>query len=258
MHILVVNDDGVHAPGLEALAEALSPFADVTVAAPLRGHSGASRAITINSILQVEKIYKNGVFFGYAVDGTPADCVKLALYDLVPHRPDYVFSGINLGANVSINVNYSGTVAAAGEGVLEGITSCAVSLSTFTAENDFAAAAAMAAKWLEIMEKDELPRGVLYNLNVPPLELANIKGFAPARLSKARFTMEYERRTSPRGGCYYWLSGVEMPGGAENEEGGDIDMLRRGYVSVTPLIMADPTDNSVLNILQKSDLFKYV
>ena len=258
MRILIVNDDGIHAPGLEALAEELSRFAEITVAAPLQGHSGASGAITINTILQVEKNYKNGAFFGYAVHGTPVDCVKLALCNLLPQKPDYLFSGINLGANVSVNVNYSGTVAAAWEGALAGITSCAVSLSTSALENDFTPAAAMAAKWLEIMENSALPKGALYNLNVPRLPLGEIKGFAPACLAKASFAIEYEQRASPRGENYYWLRGAELPGNAVNEEDSDIDLLRRGYVSVTPLFFDEPTDRSVLNILQKSELFKYV
>jgi len=252
MYILIVNDDGIYSPGLEALANALSRFGEITVVAPLGGHSGASRAITINTILQTEKIYKSGVFFGYAVGGTPVDCVKLALYDLVTQKPDYIFSGINLGANVSVNVNYSGTVAAAWEGALEGITSCAVSLATFNRESDFTTASAMAARWLEIMETGKLPKKILYNINVPPLPLDKIKGFAPAHLSNASISIEYEKRISPRGGHYYWLSGVEIPG--SSDENGDIATLRRGYASVTPLFWADSTNHSVLNILQKSDL----
>ena len=256
MHILIVNDDGIYAPGLEALANALSEFAEITVVAPLRGHSGSSRSITINTILQVEKVYRNNRFFGYAVDGTPVDCVKLALSKIVDKKPDYLFSGINLGANVSVNVNYSGTVAAAWEGALDGVTSCAVSLATYDMECDFTPASVIAGRWLKIMESGTLPKGVLYNLNAPPLPLDRIKGFAPASLSKACFSIEYERRSSPKGGYYYWLTGAEFPGGAVNDEGGDISILRRGYVSVSPLSFADPTEWSVLNQLRSGGLFK--
>ena len=258
MHILIVNDDGIHAPGLEALVNTFSRFAEITVVAPMREYSGASRAITINSILQVEKVYKNNIFFGYAVDGTPTDCVQLALHVLVIQKPDYVFSGINLGANVSVNVNYSGTVAAAWEGALEGITSCAVSLATQNLESDFTPASNVAARWLEIMETGKLPKGILYNINVPSLPYNEIKEFMPVRLSNARFNLDYVKRVSPKGKHYYWLSGKELPEGIVDEDNDDVDVLRRGYVSVTPLSFADPTDLSVLNVLRNNDSFNYV
>jgi 5'-nucleotidase len=251
MKILLVNDDGINAPGLHALAQALRTVAEVTVVAPEGQMSGVSGAITTHKVLPCKKVYANGEFFGYSIGGTPADCVKIALYDIMPEKPDYVFSGINPGANLSTNVYYSGTCAGATEGLLAGITSVAMSQSVpgFTVDCDYSAAAAIALRWLDLLEKGEVPQALLYNINVPRLPLAEIHDFAYVQLDAKGFPMEYERRVSPRGEVYYWWNGGDIGGGAKAEDS-DTVMLKKGYVTVTPLAGVNRTDYSALELLR--------
>jgi 5'-nucleotidase len=243
MNILTVNDDGIDAEGLYFLVKSLSKAAAVTVAAPSVEHSGASSSITARRPLIMREHYINGEFFGRSLSGTPVDCVRIALNQLLPEKPDYLFAGINPGVNLSPNVYHSGTVSAANEGVMCGITSVAVSLRTVDGEKaDFAPAAHIALEWLNIMEQRQLPKGILYNINVPPLPLKDIKGFIPASLSPNPSLLSYDKRVNPNGETYYWIKEYLDP---EPPEGCDMYWLNRGYVPVTSM-RADRTALDVL------------
>ena len=251
MRILVVNDDGIQAPGLYALAEALKAIAVVTVVAPSREYSGTSGAITIRDILKQQEHYIDGRFFGYSFTGTPADCVKIALAHILIEKPDYVFSGINPGANLSANVHYSGTVAAASESWDMGIPSVAISqlVSNYEVTHDYSASQEIAVRWCELMERGLVPKQAFYNINLPNLPLLEMKGFAFSRLDPGGFSTCYEKRISPRGETYYWCAGVNIAGGASSDDSDSV-LLDKGYVSVTPLARANRTDYTMFKELK--------
>ena len=228
MHILVSNDDGYNAPGLEALVAALRDLADITVVAPEVNHSGASNSLTLSRPLVVRQA-PNG--FTY-VNGTPSDCVHVALTGLLDRRPDLVVSGINNGANMGDDTLYSGTVAAAAEGYLFGIPSIAFSLVAKGWSN-LDAAAAMARKVVEQQIKHPLRGPALLNVNFPDLPHAQQKGVMATRLGKRHPSQPVVRSSTPYGETVYWIG----PAGAANDatEGTDFDAIAKGYVSVTPL-----------------------
>ena len=178
MHILLTNDDGIHAPGLMAIYQALEQEHQVEVVAPESEQSAVGHAITLLTPLRVKKVRKNGTFFGWAVSGTPADCVKIAMAEILPRRPDLVVSGINLGSNVGINVLYSGTVSAATEAAIMGIKSMAVSLSTYK-EPDFGVAARFAARLAPELSALEPPGGGLPECQCPEPAGESDQGGAP-------------------------------------------------------------------------------
>ena len=231
MNILVSNDDGIYAPGIAALAGALAPLGQVTVVAPDSERSAVGHAITISDPIKVREISRNG-WRGFAVGGTPADAVKLAVCTLLPKPPDLVVSGINLGPNAGIAVLYSGTVSAATEGTILQIPSMAVSLNTFENpqwETAIEVARTLAARLL----KDPLPHGVLLNVNVPNLPLADLRGYRSTRMARSRFIETFHARKDPRGGAYYWMDGyMEVLGG---REGTDLEAVEAGWVSMTPI-----------------------
>ena len=177
MHILVSNDDGINSEGIYLRVKELKKIADVTVVAPEKQMSAVGHAITVQYPLRVNPFYKNGEFFGYAVDGTPADAVKLAVKALLKDKKiDLLISGINHGTNTSINIIYSGTVSAATEGTILGIPSIAISLATYAPNPDFTFAAKFAVKLAEFVFKNALPKGTLLNVNIPPVPENEIKG----------------------------------------------------------------------------------
>jgi 5'-nucleotidase len=227
MRILISNDDGYFAPGIEHLALALGRRHDVTVVAPERDRSGASNSLTLDRPLSVRRA-ANGFLF---VNGTPTDCVHLAVTGLVETLPDLVVSGINLGANMGDDTIYSGTVAAATEGYLLGIPSIAVSL-TSKAGRHFETAAAVA---LELVERHERsPAGNwLLNVNVPDLPRAEVKGIRITRLGRRHKAEDVIPTKTPRGETVYWV-GAAGPA-ADAGEGTDFHATENGYVSVTPL-----------------------
>ena len=246
LRILVSNDDGIDAPGLDALVRELKRVGDVTVVAPHQQQSAVGHAITMNSPLRVRKHSKNGRFFGYAVAGTPADCVKLGVRAILKQRPDLVVSGVNHGSNTAISVIYSGTVSAATEGTILGIPSIAVSLTTY-APADFIVAAKFARRLaLEVMKRG-LPAGTLLNVNVPPLPEAKIKGVRITRQGKAIWNDTFDARRDPANKEYYWLTG-----GLQNVDQDlvyDEAAIRSGYVSVTP-IQYDLTNDNMIGVLE--------
>jgi len=227
MRILISNDDGYFAPGIEHLAAALARCADITVVAPERDRSGASNSLTLDRPLLVRRA-PNGFLF---VNGTPTDCVHLAVTGLLDHRPDMVISGINLGANMGDDTIYSGTVAAATEGYLLGIPSIAVSLASKTAEH-FATAAQFAVEMVE--RHARAPAGAwLLNVNVPDVPAASLEGVAVTRLGRRHKAEDVIRSQNPRGETVYWV-GAAGPA-ADAGEGTDFHAVATNRISVTPL-----------------------
>jgi 5'-nucleotidase len=228
MHILLSNDDGYFAPGLAILAETLAPFGKVTVVAPERDRSGASNSLTLDRPLTVRKA-GNGFFY---VNGTPTDCVHLAVTGLLDDMPDVVISGVNHGANMGDDTIYSGTVAAATEGFLLGIPSLAVSLVA-NGNDYFITAARVAADITQRLAKQPLGQAALFNVNVPDVEYARLRGVEITRLGRRHKAEPVVKATTPRGGTVYWVgaAGGEQDAGA----GTDFNAAARSVVSVTPL-----------------------
>ena len=227
MRILLSNDDGYFAPGLASLAEALSPRAEITVVAPAADHTGASNSLTLDRPVTVRRA-PNGFLF---VNGTPTDCVHLAVTGLLDHLPDLVISGINLGANMGDDTIYSGTVAAATEGYLLGIPSIAISLATKTAAH-FETAAAVALELFDRHERQSLGARLL-NVNVPDVPRAMLKGYRIARLGRRHKAENVVATKSPRGETVYWVGAAGAA--ADAGEGTDFHAVEHGYASVTPL-----------------------
>jgi 5'-nucleotidase len=228
VRILLSNDDGYFAPGLMLLAEVLAPLAEVTVVAPERDRSGSSNSLTLDRPLSVRKA-QNGFFF---VNGTPTDCVHIAVTGLLPQLPDVIISGINYGANVGDDTIYSGTVAAATEGFLLGIPSIAVSLVA-EGGGHLRTAARVAAELVARLQKRPLPQPALLNINVPDIEYERLAGFSVTRLGKRHKAEPVIKSTTPRGDVVYWIGAA---GSAQDAgEGTDFHAIAANRVSITPL-----------------------
>ena len=232
MRILLTNDDGIYAPGIYALYEALKDDYHIDVVAPESEMSAVGHAITLTMPLRVQGAKKNGTFFGYAVTGTPADCVKIAVQELLERPPDIILSGINRGANVGVNVLYSGTVSAATEGAFLGIKSAAISLNT-RINPDFRFAARFSKEIIRFMTECGLREGTALNVNIPAVAPEDIKGVRITRQGTASSKEYFERRNDPRGNTYYWLSG-ETP---EQDANPDTDSvyLKEDHITITPV-----------------------
>ena len=228
MKILISNDDGVFAPGIEALYEALSTIAEVTVVAPDRNLSGASSALTLTNPLRLHK-HKNGF---YSVNGTPTDCVHLAINQLLPEPPDMVVAGINHGANLGDDTFYSGTVAAAAEGRHLGLPAIAMSLAS-RSEDNMKCAAQVAKKVVEHLKEHPLESDQILNVNVPDVTFENINGFSVTRLGKRHKAEMMTKQQDPWGREIYWYGtlGKELDAG----EGTDFFAVNNNEVSITPL-----------------------
>lgn len=253
MKVLLTNDDGIHAPGLNALYNELNGDFDLFVVAPESEMSAVGHAITLDSPLRVREVYKNGSFFGFGVSGTPADCVKIAVQEILETTPDVIISGINLGANVGVNVLYSGTVSAATEGAFLGIRSAAISLNT-RKEPDFSFAARFSREIIKFMEKNNLKDGIALNVNIPAISADKIKGISVTRQGVARMKESYERRIDPRGNVYYWLSG-EFPVKGEIPDA-DSNALQEERITITP-ISYDLTSAEEMKRMQSLPLPNY-
>lgn len=238
MKILVSNDDGYLATGINALAEALSAIADVTVVAPDRNHSGASNSLTLHSPLRVHKIEEKRYF----VNGTPSDCVHLALSGFLQEDPDIVVSGVNHGANLGDDVIYSGTVAAAMEGRFLGLPAIAVSLVGRHASH-FDTAARVAADLVSKLQADPLPNDVMLNVNVPDVPFSELTGIESTRLGFRHRSEPMVKQKDPHGRSIYWIG----PAGEGQDAGAgtDFEAIERGAVAVTP-IKVDLTRHEVL------------
>lgn len=230
--IILSNDDGFNAEGLRALRSEIAKIADVIVVAPETEQSAVGHAITLSTPLKTRKVVENGEFIGYAVNGTPADCIKIALSVLLQEPPELVISGINLGGNLGTCAIYSGTVSAATEARIMGVPAIAVSLNTF--ENpDFGPAAEFIRKLVPTVLKMGLPEGVSLNINVPAVPRNEIAGAVITRQGKSRVIETFDKREDPRKNTYYWLAG-EMRFD-EVEEGTDCEMVSKNYISITPI-----------------------
>lgn len=250
LKILVSNDDGIDSPGLFALVQELKKIADVTIVAPDKQQSAVGHAITVRLPLRAHKFHKDGKFFGYAVNGTPADCVKLGVRTLMREKPDLVISGINHGSNVAVNVIYSGTVSAATEGTILGIPSIAVSLATYD-EPDFSYAAKFTQKLAAMIVQNGLPDRTLLNINVPPVPESEIKGIVVTKQGKSNWDDTYDVRKDPNGRTYYWLTGEFNV--LDQEDDADFIAIRNNMVSMTP-IHYNLTDYETFEKMKQWDL----
>ena len=235
-NILVSNDDGIEAPGLQRLVEELETFANVYVSAPYRQQSAVGHSITIFYPLRVYEHFKNGKLFGMAVEGTPADAVKIGVMNFYKDvKFDLLVSGINHGANTAINIIYSGTVSAATEGTLLGIPSIAISLTTFS-KVDFITASKVAGKIIKKIWDDKnikIHKGTLLNINIPNVAENEIKGVKITKQGKSYWDDDFEIRSDPNGRDYYWLTGKMVITDESNDF--DIIAIKENYVSITPL-----------------------
>ncbi len=241
MRILLSNDDGYLAPGLAALAESLTTMAEVVVVAPERDRSAASNSLTLTRPIRAEKM-ANGYI---RVDGTPTDCVHLAITGLLEYEPDMVVAGINAGANMGDDVLYSGTVAAATEGRFLGLPAIAISMNAHD-PNYFVTGARVAKEIVERLCKQPLSPDVILNINVPDLPYDELKGYQSTRLGNRHKAEPVIKDSDPRGKTIYWVG----PPGAEQDAGPGTDFyaVREGYISVTPL-QVDLTRHSLLQPL---------
>jgi 5'-nucleotidase len=233
--ILVTNDDGIDAPGIRALAAAMDRIGEVVVVAPTEEQSAVGHAITVREPVRVRpwpfQLTESDVS-AHAVTGTPADCVKMAINQLLPRRPDLVVSGINRGPNTAVNVIYSGTVSAATEASILGIDSIAFSLCAWDAEH-YDDAAHHAEQIARKVLHEGLPPGILLNVNIPALGKDEVKGARVTRQAKSRWEESFQERMDPANRPYYWLSGTFV--NMDEGEGTDLEAIESGYISITPL-----------------------
>jgi 5'-nucleotidase len=232
LKILISNDDGIDSPGISALVDELKNIGDVVVIAPRTEQSAVGHGITMKSPLRITEFSRNGRFFGYAIDGTPADCIKIGIRNIMNEPPDIVLSGINLGSNAAINIIYSGTVSAAREAAIMDIPAIAVSVTSHSATR-FGYAAKIAAELTKQVVSNKLPNGTLLNVNVPDLPENEIAGIRLTQQGKSKWDDIYEERQDPYGKNYYWLTGnmVETDSTLEADQ----FAIRNNYVSITPI-----------------------
>jgi 5'-nucleotidase len=248
--ILLCNDDGITAQGIQALATALDGIGEICVVAPESEQSAAGHAITVRDPVRAHEVdfsVPSGSIPAWAVSGTPTDSIKLACHELLDERPSLVVSGINHGPNTAVNVLYSGTVSAATEASTLGIDSVAVSLCDWSSE-DFSGAKFWSRRIVRQVLRSGLPRGVLLNVNVPAVPADDLEGVAVTRQARSRWEEGFDARTDPAGRPYFWLAGtfVDLDDGPET----DTAAVEDGYVSVTP-IKPDMTAHGVIDELRE-------
>ncbi len=232
--ILVTNDDSIVAPGIRALIEVMKEMGEVVVVAPDSPQSAMGHAITINNTLKLEKVHLDkDLKQEYSCSGTPVDCVKIAVNEILKRKPDLCVSGINHGSNSSINVIYSGTMSAAVEAGIEGIPAIGFSLLDYSWDADFNQIKTHVKQITSEVLKNGLPEGVILNVNFPKLSKEKIKGVKICRQAKAMWQEEFDKRTNPQGKEYYWLTGkfVNLDKGTDTDEWA----LENGYISIVPV-----------------------
>lgn len=252
MKILVSNDDGIDSAGIYALVNSLKEIADVTVVAPHKEQSAVGHAITMQTPLRVFEYHKDRQFFGYAIDGTPADCVKIGIRNIMNETPDLMVSGINHGSNTAVNIIYSGTVSAAREAAIMDVPSMAVSVTSHSVK-DFSFAAKIAQKLALEIHKRGIPNGTMLNVNVPNLPESQISGILVTKQGKSKWDDVYEKRVDPYGRNYYWLTGnlVELDKSLEFDQ----VAIKNNFVSVSP-IHFDLTDYQMYEKMKQWELEK--
>ena len=245
MNILLTNDDGIHAEGLWALYRQFEKSHSVVVVAPDRERSAVSHGITLHKPLRSSRVQING-YSGYAVNGTPADCIKLAVMEILKFKPDLVVAGINSGANVGVNLNYSGTVSAAKEAALYGVPAIAVSLYGNSSRH-FNEAAVFIRNLAEKVMENKLPFGTFLNVNIPNMALDQTRGIRISRQGIKLFSEYFDKRTDPQNRVYYWQSCQS----GQNREDPDADssVLCENYISITP-VKCDMTDYDFMESLK--------
>ena len=250
--ILVTNDDGIAAPGIRTLISIMNEIGDVVVVAPDNPQSGMGHAITVNTTLRCNPInVDEGPQLEYNCSGTPADCVKMAANEILNRKPDLCVSGINHGSNASLNVIYSGTMSAAVEAGIEGIPAIGFSLLDYNWDANFEASKDYVRKITMNVLKNKLPEGVVLNVNIPVLKKDEIKGIRVCRQAHGNWIEDFDKRVSPQGEDYYWLTGKFV----NLDQGEDTDLwaLENGYVSVVP-VQFDLTAHHFIHKLNNWDL----
>ena len=250
--ILVTNDDGITAPGIRALIEVMNEIGDVFVVAPDSPQSGMGHAITVDNVLHCNSItVDDGPQIEYSCSGTPADCVKMAVNEILNRKPDLCVSGINHGSNSSINVIYSGTMSAAVEAGIEGLPAIGFSLLDFKWHADFTAAKKIVRQIVLSALRNKMPEDTVLNVNIPNLPEDQIKGIKVCRQANGNWKETFDKRTSPFGKEYYWLSGEFV----NKDRGEDTDLwaLENGYVSMVP-VQFDMTAHHMIQKLNSWDL----
>jgi 5'-nucleotidase len=251
--ILITNDDDITSPGIRALVDAVKDFGRVVVVAPDKPQSGMGHAITIGSPLRMRKMDLFGDIESWQTSGTPVDCVKLAVDKVLHRKPDICLSGINHGANHSINVLYSGTMSAAMEASIEGIPSIGFSMMDYSYDTDLSAAKQIVAKIVkEVMSKKQ-EKHFLLNVNIPGGSMKDIKGIKLCKQAYAKYEEDFMERTDPHKKKYYWLTGVFK--NFDKSKDTDVWALKHNYVSVVP-VQFDLTNYKLKAQLEKSKLFK--
>jgi 5'-nucleotidase len=247
--ILITNDDGLYAEGLKTLLEVMEEFGKIVLVSTIESMSGMSQALTVKTPLRIKLLEENEQRRIYTCNGTPTDSIKLAVNQLLERKPDWVVSGINHGANASVSVLYSGTMAAAIEGCLYGINSVGFSLNDFSRTADFS----VCRKYIRIVMKkltqESLPQGICLNVNVPSVPEDQIKGVLICRQAKGNWKEEFEKRKDPMGKTYYWLTGLfnnHEPEATDTDEWA----LTNGYVSIVP-VSVDMTAHWYLDTLKR-------
>jgi len=252
MRILLANDDGIYSPGIRTLARKLGEEYEVYVVAPDRERSAAGHSLTLHHPLRVETMkigYDNGIQ-AWATNGTPGDCVKIALNAVLDKKPDILISGINNGPNLGADILYSGTVSAAMEGAVLGYPSIAVSLCGTEADSaDFSYASDFMAKFIPRIADINFPKKTILNINIPAVEPSEIVGIKITTLGTRMYTDTYEKRKDPRGKTYYWLAGEILD--SCDEESSDIVAIRNNKISITPVTF-EMTHKSIMPELEKA------
>lgn len=233
MHFLLTNDDGVHSEGILALAKALRSVAEITIVAPDRPRSASSHAITLHKPLRVSQVKLEDGSYALCTNGTPTDCVALAIRSLMPVRPALVISGINRGPNLGMDVTYSGTVSAAMEASILGVPAFAISVASYDETVSFEPAAHFARKLASELQRHGLPPYSLLNVNVPGVPAEEIAGVRVTRLGHRHYSEHVEKRTDPYGRVYYWLGGEPLED--VPEDGTDVKAIAENFISITPV-----------------------
>lgn len=251
--ILITNDDSISAKGIAQLVKSMEPLGDLVIVAPDKPQSGMGHAITIHDPLRLKKSNQFPGLDAYTCTGTPVDCVKLAIYEIIKKRPTLLVSGINHGSNAATNVLYSGTMSAAVEGAIESIPSIGFSLLDHNSDADFEAAGHYAAIIAKNVLENDLQAGVCLNVNIPKGKLDELKGIKICRQGKAFWEDSFDKRSDPFGGEYFWLTGKFTK--TDKGEDTDIWALENNYVSIVPT-QFDMTAHHLISSLNEWDLKK--
>jgi 5'-nucleotidase len=231
--IFITNDDGIFAKGIRSLVEAASPFGEVVVISPDKPQSGMGHAITINNLLRMNSSDIFGEIQAYTCSGTPVDCVKLGIYELLKRKPDLLLSGINHGENTSTNVLYSGTMSAAVEGAMENIPSIGFSLADFDSNADFTLSIHVTKLLIQKALEKPMPSGICLNVNIPKITLSEFKGIKVCRAATAYWEDRFDKRLDQFGNSYYWLTGEFTS--QDKGEDTDLFVLKNRFASVVPV-----------------------